>query len=633
MTTSVYQYLENLEKEVKDEKTDLYNLKKKAGLELFGSEQEERKLNFQEKNLRERLDHPVQALNSTYFEDLNQSFRLLFWGELFFVLLLSYYLFFDDMERGILGLFQSTRKGLKSLFWTKLGVLLVTIVLMEGVFFGLNQLLLGLTTPLSSPLRSMSSYLTAPLHLTLKEFFLQMALYRMVLLFGLALFFTLLLILLKSPVTATVPFVAYLVLTLLSFLFVVPGSMMEWTKYLGPYQVNLRFLKMDRWIWLFGRPLLPDQISLLFFALMCLVCFIPAYLLYQQAPKGKRKRRAEGTSLKTTNLWVHSLRDLYWEKKGVFLILALVFFLIFQLSQFNYVRSAQDEQRESFRRPYYGQITEDKLKEIDEEIQSLSPIVERRQKLISKLNQTGHLSEEEGREVEETESLQYRMGDLEELKSEMEEIRENGGKHLVNRSPVNHLHATNARTSLILQLVLQGILVSLVIAAVVSPRYQRGLEELYRTTKQGIEVRRILFTLLYLFSLLLFVLLFAERYLEMRKVYSDRLMNVPLNVLFDTSLGLSYYGYLGILGIFLLLYLFFQVSLGYYLSVQFSSTVSAMLQILVLLTSMILFGIHPVLGPMAIFSYQILEFPLLLLGLLVLFIFLGGLCYRKVRDS
>lgn len=323
-------YLLSFEDEVE---AKLNNIGQQLESPLFKDEKSQVRLQAEQNRLT-TLSEINLSINNIYVSNLilnhNYTGIILFVAVLFFV----YCIFYQDIESGMLPLFQSTKKALIKLYITKIAALIFAITTLILPMLVISQILIYITTGPSIPVQTFVGYLNYPYLVSVMGAnlvsFIQVMLNTLVIASLLLLF---IMVFRKYIFSLIVVGIVY-ILEYLAFSLISLNSSLRFLKTINLYSFLTRF-NLSNELVSFGSYViqLETLVKIVFSILIVLFLSISCFI-YKKNSDQNYKINMISIKTKSRLPYVQELQQILIEKKGLLVIVILCSITVFRFINF-----------------------------------------------------------------------------------------------------------------------------------------------------------------------------------------------------------------------------------------------------------------------------------------------------------
>lgn len=456
-----------------------------------------------------------------------------------------YLIFYQDIQSGILPLYQSTKKALVKLYFTKIMVLLIAALSLILPLLIISQLLIFQTSGPNVQVQTIIDYMNYPYIINVMMAniiaFLQITI-------NVVVFSSILLLILmisRNYIFSIVVVGIIYVLEYLAFSLISINSPFRLLKNLNLYNILTHFKLSNDLIFLnfgviYSGTLV--KVSLIFIAALC---FIVSGYLYRKNSDQNYKLNFISINTKSQSLYIHEFKQILIEKKGLLAIIILCSISLFRYNSFSIVQSDWDREFMLVQKTYYGQVTEEKVSQLKGNINEKRLIQDKYDICLTGMEECSKSTLDNY--AEEIEDLSY----LEIILEDFEAIDLSGDTYYLQRKPFEILYGASSNfTSFINYISLMSI-VTYISFISLKENVSHEFDSIIKSTKRGKfksrSIRRNIIVIISIF-LLLFVELFNV--LKVHKFYDSTTslhnLSILLNGSFNLDISLTLYQILNI---------------------------------------------------------------------------------------
>lgn len=612
-------YLKNIKDFPQLIQDQLKNNRQKAALPFYQDPQDQKKLTAEYERLLalEKIElEPVDSYSANQLLILNT--KNIF--SLFFTLILFYFVFIEDQDIEF-NLLDTTKTKTARLIINKLLTIFLSSTLFVFLLNGLDLLMIHQwNLSVYSPIQNVYQMADSLLSMNILQFVLFNSLMHLswllisVFIIGISLSLT-------NNKTMSITIYALIVLVeYLVYAFVPINSSLAIFKDFNLYTLLINgFLTTQylRHTWLI--------ITTIFLILVLFVLFKQVFRIEKKTYRHQTKTLLP---LKTTSLWKQRFAYLLWKKKLILVFIITATFMVNQYQDFSVTVDPSNQSYQTIREQYFGTITQDKVAALEQAVS----IQKQDYDAFHQLRQNENLSNPDV--VAQLEALKPNAllyNDTLRVYEEILQLQENNGTAYFDSDGYQLFFSTESDYSLILNLGLLVFGIALLVSLMVHEEFSNGLINLQRSTILGKKKQWIVnLTILIVLSLVLSLIIYGLFTLKITKVYPLFEQNLPIQNLISSTLNLTFYQAIGILGFNLLIALVALIMICYALSTTYDVFVVMSITFTGFIVMVGLYLIEPSLSPLMIVSYHL--FNHLTLGIMFLIVLLTVIfvMYRRM---
>lgn len=513
---------ESIKEEIKDNE-------KKLELDIY-SEAQRKDLKDKNSLLDKISKEKVYEVNQNTYTNLFNSRTVLFFIILVFSITLVYYLFVEDIDENLTGLFSSTKSSLNKLFLIKGAVFSIII----ATFFLFEYLLEVVNIKFNFSIYNIEFLKDSFIFTRIFEFLLFekiVAFLMIVFLVLLIVFFYLLFRKLNFSIILTFVFILF---EFISNKFIPLNSPLEAIKFVNIFSgISLDIIKYKK----------------LFFNLFIIILIASILILFYLSKKIYKLNRpilniekTKGYKLKANGLFAQQLEEIFIHKKVIFILLLLVIYSVYSIFSFTISKSEKDITFEEVQNRYTGKIDDELMDKLKEDELTYKKGVERFKYLFNRLNESDDLSSEEHEELSSLSPLYYQYDSFLTVKSEIEEFHDEGIEYFLNDLGLDLLVGAKYSYSNLKLFIIACIALIVITISVVRDQFKNGINKLYYSTVGGRKkMDRNNLIILSLITITVILILYVSNFIKIFRYYPSIIKEISIEGILKSQWKISNY--------------------------------------------------------------------------------------------
>lgn len=602
------------------------NNQEKLNLSLFTPEQ---KKFLEEENvfLQSLLDEEVVEVSQSTYAGLFANATLEFLIMLLFSFLLLHFLFFEDVQENLLGLFHTTKSSLRQVFTAKAFVLTAILIFFTALTYVWQCIWIGRNFPVHNVL-------------VLKECALSWGILEILglqklLLLGLVLLLSWMLLwfflFFRKLSFALIATGVFVMAEYIGHRFIPVHSPLEVLKTFNLFQGLTPGVFAGRSLKLFGS-YLPDVLGYaVLLGVLVLAIRKLAKGLYIRNKKLFSLPQGRGHALKSKSLFWQQVYNVFILKKSLLLLILLLAYGLYSVFSFQVTRKETEEIRQEVASRYFGPIDQQLMERLKTDEKEYEANKKRFDLLLDQVMNQEDETRESGEELEilnqKNNEYPFFLG----VKAEIEGLQEMGVDYYVKEEGVNLLIGMKSDYTPLRLLFLSAILLIVVSSRLVRELYQNGIDRLYHSTVGGRKsLNKINFRVLGILTLLTVGILYGCHFAKIYRVYPQILKDVSVRGILKTNLDFSIYFLYALLFFNVCLFLMTMVKTCYLFATKNSHLVTVTYMIGLFLVLVLVYSLYPYASPVVLVTARVLEQPVLSGLWMVVLLLCNLLISRKV---
>lgn len=510
------------------------NLSRMKDSPLFDRPKDQRLIDQQLATIEQLQEQEINMINDFYYLQALNNLPIIFFVTTLFILLVTYQLFIQDQELGLLKFYSTTKRGIHKLLRDKLFTLLFILFLcLFFICLGTLTILFMKDFPFNTPIQLIYGLRSITNQLTALTYYIQVfAFYGLVLLLLVGIFLVLYQslrnVILSISMLGFFVFIQYLLYSFISL-----GSDLQILKFVNIFYFIFYPQNTDFTI---------DNSTLTFALSVATLLIIFFFLIFNNLYiKGKpllTTKNSNPIPLKFSKTLIYQLFDLLITKK-----LALVFLILIAYSSYDYldyqpVLSPSKLSYNHFRSDYLGEISDETLTQLQDQQEQIIQAQETINNLQEKIA-NNEMSEQDDIELQQAQAIIKDKMNVEIVLQEINGILQSGGTHYLDADGLNLWLQTNSTFYQFILIMIILFPVILLGSSIGNLLFKSNIGELASTTKRKDRFRHNYLGSGYLLSLSTIALIFILRYLKFNNYYPISITQASVSNYFSVNSNLS----------------------------------------------------------------------------------------------
>ncbi len=509
----------------------LQNTNDKLDSVLFSSEQNQLELKKQKETLEFLLSEPFIYMNDILFTQYT-SFNM-YWSfiYLFIGLYCVYLLIQQDTDSSLFPLFNSCSTSYKSLLLSKIISILLLISTLYVVKTGIDLLYFQMSgLSLNAPFQMLNTIDIIAYTLPLGTYYILLTASSYIGVLVLLLFFIFFYSFTKSSALSFFVSTAFMIIELLLNRFLSVASSLSLLKQFNIYTILTMDQLFEQMVYVF-HTVIPRSFLIPILCFLLILVFIICSLFFFRHSVYRKVSNDKRFFLHSSHFIIYQLKEVLLQRKALLIILIVFGYCFYDMNHYKVVKNNQESSYDAFVQQYYGPINDELLERIETDKQQIYAASDRSDQLVNKMIENdGILSEEEGQELYELESLRNHKDDIDQISMEVQSLKEMNVQYYVdNKSLILLVEKKNPMGTMIHSLLILIPLICIIFSTM-SKFYQENTYRYVFCTKIG-ETKYYLRQWMHYFmiAILLFGIVFGLFYFKITKYYTYHFMNQTVN--------------------------------------------------------------------------------------------------------
>lgn len=514
----------------------------KLSSSLFSSAKNQAELTQQNEVLTKLSDTSIVVQNDYQISQQFNTRKYWSFSLIAFAFYMIHILIQEEKESDVLRLYSTTITSKTNLFLSKIGTIIVTLLLLSVIKEIIDVFFLYLSsTSLRAPIQCIYDMSFKNVYMSTLSFHIIMNIETLISVIFIISISLIILLLFNSSA------ISFSVISLLLSGEMIAESLISITS-------PLSFLKRfniwtlltenkftDTVLYIFQTVIHEYYFILLLCFFISILCMIISLFLYQHSIK---RQITFSFPFQKTSFFSYSLQEVLFQGRALLLILIITAWSIISIQQYTVVKSDNDIAYESFKKDYYGLIDDTLFQRIEEEREVIQQAQLQYDELTSKLNTGETLSEEENEALIQASNQLVEKDYLNEMYDEIIALQDVGATYYSDTNALQLLVYKNNTMSFIINYLLTIIPIIVIIASVLCPFYKNGLYKLVFSAKKGKKKYiRHEFLLFFILGILFMLIVYGSHTYKILSNHSYYFSNISIRDLLGVNFSMSIIGW------------------------------------------------------------------------------------------
>lgn len=538
-------------------------------------------------------------------------------------LFLFYYLYYSDIDNGLIKVYSTYKSGLTKIFFVKLAVFILTTLAFMVIWMLLDVLILRINNiNLDIIINNIPSFTFSPTNISILSYILQNILSLYFVMMLIVFIFALIVFVTRNTIFSAIITGVLIYFQYYFHTFIPVGNQLENLKYINVFTLLNSPFKSLKLSHLFGTTLLSEYWSIILILILTILTIFISSLSYSKQWQLRFPTLYTSKGFNSGNLAINEIYD-FLVKRRYLILLLIVSVLAYQnVANFNISKDYDYDVVKRVRNHYVGDITEESFKELTSTYEQANQAHASMVEILSKEN----LTDEDQLMLQELNTKTSDLSGLKVVYDEYVEKMEDGATYYMNDEAYDIFFASKRPFTFIKNTSIASAFIAFCVILSLSHEYRIGISKLFNTMAKS-KTRKMLKLSLYYFGfMLLFVITYIGQYFKVEKFFELKILDTSINNIFPTTSTISFAMFIALLIFGHLLFIVSFVNATISIAKRNTTINSIALSISLLLVIVTLFSINPLTSPLSLLRFELLGAPiaygLMTLALIVLNVFL-----------
>lgn len=579
----------------------------KSEISIFSDGTAQKLLIKETESLKGQVGVPVQLIPSFRTSQILLT-NLPYFMCTIFVIILIYFIFYQDMQLGLLPLYKSSKQSLGKLYRVKLYVFLSSLSIFILAYSLLHLAYIGWDiSSLNLPIQMIFGFDKFPFVWSVLQFLTFQILFKLFSFSILGLLFVFLLHVFKNISYTFGSLLLILLVEFLIFIFIPINTSIGILKFLNLYYVLFFGFSEFSYHIFMGLAINTYTLLIVVLSLIFILMIILCFHLYRKSAHQNKKVISFTFQCRSIHFFIQQIFQLYVVKAGIIILVLLAGYSFYKYQDFSVVKNGDERTLSIYKQEYLGNINQEKLTKIDTLVKEKQANHDKLMELLKQEDLTKEQSQ-----LDKLSENSKGLFELQQIQNEMQSILSQNGKEYVEREGYNLFFASSSPFSLVMNFILISASLCILTSILIASDFKSKMNQLYESTKFGKKrAIRVNYAIMLLSNIAIISIVLILFVLKIQKAYPLFDYNYSLNTVANTAINISLYWYLVIYVCFYVLLCYCLSLFTYYLSMKFDTLITVPIILCICVAFGFLFIQDMRLSPLLLLSVEALNQPII----------------------